>query len=79
MGVRDTDPETSARLRAILDDEHDIHEFDNTRGRPVGVRETGGSYVQTIPGGATDLLDISSDAKPDIWVHPESNAITFVY
>jgi hypothetical protein len=79
MGVSDLDQKTRGRLAALLENTGDVVEFDNTRGKPVGIRHTSTSVVQTIPDGVRRVLDLEEDTSPDIFLHPESNAITFVY
>ncbi|MFB6188365.1 MAG: hypothetical protein ABEI57_00635 [Halapricum sp.] len=79
MGVPDLDKQTRGRLAALLDSADDVIEFDNRRNNPVGLRQTANSYVQTIPDGACRVLELDGDTTPDIYLHPESNAVTFVY
>lgn len=79
MEVPDLDQKTRGRLAALLKSADDVLEFDNTRGKPVGIRYTNTSVVQTIPDGARRVLELDEDTSPEIYIHPESNAITFVY
>lgn len=78
MSVEDLDDTTSRRLAALLDNADDVLPYDNGR-NPVVLRDTGTSVVQTVPDGARNVLDLDDGTLPDIYLHPESNAITFVY
>lgn len=53
-------------------------EYDNWS-RPVGLRNAGNSYVQTIPVGSTRILSLKEGIVPRVFLHPNHNAITFVY
>ncbi len=53
-------------------------EYDNFS-QPVRLRDRGTSFVQTIPVGATRLLDVEDGSTPRVFLHPTANAITFVY
>jgi hypothetical protein len=79
MGAEGTETTTARRLAAILDDSRDVMPFDNTRNNPVRLRDVNTSFVQTIPHGACSFLDLDEGMTPEIYVHPESNAVTFVY
>lgn len=41
--------------------------------------EGGTSIVQTLPKGVTGILDLDIGQTPKAIVHPEINAVTFVY
>lgn len=79
MGVKQPDEITSARLRALLDSDDDIHRYNNDEGNPVGLRKAGSSYVQTIPNGVVSVLNLQENSVPSVFFHPESNAVTFIY
>jgi len=69
----------TTRLEASDLEDGDAIPFDNTRGRPVSLRESGGSMVQTVPDGVCRTLDLGSGDVPRILVHPRLNAVTFLY
>lgn len=54
-----------------------VHYANNNN--PVALRSTGTSYAQTLPGGACNILNLDVGMSPTIRVHPEINAITFIY
>ena len=78
MSVEELDDSTTRWLDALLDSADDVVPYDNRR-NPVALRDTGTSYVQTIPDGARNVLDLDDGTLPDIYIHQQSNAITFVY
>lgn len=52
--------------------------YTNTNG-PVKLRASGNSLCQTVPQGVDNFLSLTVGDVPQIVVHPDLNAITFVY
>jgi hypothetical protein len=79
MGVTTGDDITAPDFETLLDKSADAVRYDNTTGTPLAVRERGNSYVQTLPNGGCRVLTLNEGMTPDIYLHPQANAITFVY
>lgn len=76
MGAAD---DGTTRLDASDIENGEAIQFDNTTGRPVSLRDTGSSMVQTVPDGVCRTLALDDGSIPAILVHPRLNAVTFVY